>query len=335
MSIKNKPIAVLGSGSWGTALAVHLARNDQKVRLWGWDKDEVKELKINRSNETYLPKVLFPESLTVHDDLNEVLNGMQDVLIVVPSHAFRSTLQSVVPLLEKDARVAWATKGLDPESGKLLTDVAKEELGSDVELAVLAGPSFAKEVGAAMPTAVTIAGSDEKFVSDLSERFMSKEFRVYQSDDMIGVQLGGVVKNVLAIAAGISDGLGYGANARAALITRGLAEMMRLGAEMGAKDSTFTGLAGVGDLILTCTDNQSRNRRFGLAMAEGCSVEEAIEKVGQVVEGARNAAEVRMLSSQFGIEMPITESVYRMIEGEITPLAAVNELLARTAKREV
>jgi len=334
MTIKNSPIAVLGAGSWGTALAVHLARNNQETHLWGWKKEEVAKLKSARCNDLYLPGVAFPESLSVTDNLSEALDNVSDVLVVVPSYGFRSCLKLIAPLLIPNARVSWATKGLDSETGKLLSEVAREELGDAIHLAVLAGPSFAKEVGADLPTAVTIAATDEQFSADLSDRFTGKTFRVYRSDDLVGVQLGGVVKNVLAVAAGISDGLGYGANARAALITRGLTEMIRLGLAAGAKQNTFTGLAGVGDLVLTCTDNQSRNRRFGLALAEGQTIDEAKKTVGQVVEGARNAGEVRMMAERLNVEMPITDAVYRLLQGEINAKNAVDELLSRTPKSE-
>lgn len=330
----NADIAVIGAGSWGTALAIHLARNNQVVHLWGKEPNQMQAMQIARCNEFYLPDVKFPEKLQPKIKLQDALQNVSDVLIVVPSHAFRSTLQEIKPFITKQTRIVWATKGVDPASHHLLHEVAKEIL-NEIPVAILSGPNFAKEVANNSPTATTIASQDKNFLKDLVTRFHSKNFRVYTSDDVAGVELGGAMKNVLAIAVGIVDGLNLGANARAALITRGLAEVMRLGAALGGKQETFTGLSGVGDLVLSCTDNQSRNRRFGLALGAGKPREIAENEIGQVVEGVRTAKEIFHLAQQYKVEIPICEQVYRLIYENISPQEALNNLLSREPKIEI
>jgi len=334
MPTSDSPILILGAGSWGTALAVHLSGNGVATHLWGWDPEQIKLMEKTRCNSQYLPDIIFPESLKLFSDLENAFEGVNDILIVVPSDAFRSVVESILPYLSKNSRVAWASKGLEPGTGKLLHEVAEDVLGKEIPLAMLAGPSFSKEVASGIPTAVTIASSSEQYAHEFGELISSSTFRTYFSYDIIGVQLGGAVKNVLAIAAGISDGLGYGANTRAALITRGLAEMVRLGVAMGAKESTFMGLAGVGDLILTCTDNQSRNRRFGVAVGEGKNPAEAEKNIGQVVEGIRNAEDVFRLAKKLKINMPITEGIVHILHDELNPQTVVDELLSRELKEE-
>lgn len=329
----NADIAVIGAGSWGTALAIHLARNNQVVHLWGKEPNQMQAMQIARCNEYYLPDIKFPEKLQPKIKLLDALQNVSDILIVVPSHAFRSTLQEIKPFITKQTRIVWATKGVDPASHHLLHEVAKEIL-NEIPVAVISGPNFAKEVANNSPTATTIASQDKNFLKDLVTRFHSKNFRVYTSDDVAGVELGGAMKNVLAIAVGIVDGLNLGANARAALITRGLAEVMRLGAALGGKQETFTGLSGVGDLVLSCTDNQSRNRRFGLALGAGKSREIAENEIGQVVEGVRTAKEIFHLAKHHKVEIPICEQVYRLIYENISPQEAMNNLLSREPKIE-
>jgi glycerol-3-phosphate dehydrogenase (NAD(P)+) len=254
---------------------------------------------------------------------------------VVPSHVFADVLKQIKPFLRKDSRVAWATKGLDPTSGSLLQDVARDILGDQIPLAVLSGPTFAKELAMGLPTAISLASTDGDFATDLADLVhCDRSFRVYLNDDMIGLQLGGAVKNVIAIGAGLADGLGFGANARTALITRGLVELQRLGVALGAKQETFMGMAGLGDLVLTCTDNQSRNRRFGLALGRGQDVQAAMTDIGQVVEGYRNAAEVHQLAARYSVEMPICEQVYQVLyQGKNAKEAAI-ALLSRDRKAE-
>jgi glycerol-3-phosphate dehydrogenase (NAD(P)+) len=291
-------------------------------------------LRRDGENREFLPGHPFPEQLQLHHRLEPVLDGVRDLLLVVPSHAFRAVLQTVRPLLPEGARVAWASKGFDEGSGLLLHEVAAQELPPDTPLAVASGPTFAGEVAAGLPTAITVAASEEGFGDDLRARLHGGSFRVYTHSDLLGLSLGGSVKNVLAIAAGISDGLGFGANARAALITRGLAEMMRLGEAMGARRETLMGLGGLGDLVLTCTDDQSRNRRLGLALGRDVAMEEAERAIGQVVEGVRTAREVRRRAMSVAVEMPICEQTYRVLYEGLDPREAVANLFAREPKAE-
>ncbi|MDT0582360.1 NAD(P)H-dependent glycerol-3-phosphate dehydrogenase [Brumicola blandensis] len=328
-------VAVLGAGSYGTALAFVLARNAVPTLLWGRSEKHIAQMQQSRSNEKYLPSAVFPADLDLTADLYEAVSSAFDILVVVPSHAFRETLETIQPFLNDHHRVIWATKGLEPGTGRILQDVAREVLGDKIPLAVVSGPTFAKEMVAGLPTAITLSSADAELGESFSQKLhCSKGFRVYKNDDLIGVQLGGAVKNVIAIGAGLADGLGFGANARTALITRGLAEMTRLGLAIGAKQETFMGMAGLGDLVLTCTDNQSRNRRFGLALGQGLTVEDAIESIGQVVEGYRNTDEVRLLSAQHDIEMPICEQIYQVLyQGKSAKDAAV-ALLSREQTQE-
>ncbi|WP_394171972.1 NAD(P)H-dependent glycerol-3-phosphate dehydrogenase [Thalassotalea litorea] len=333
--IDKADISVIGAGSYGTALAFCLARNGQTTLLWGRNAEHVAAMQESRSNEAYLPGFSFPEALQPETDLEKVVAASDILLIVVPSHAFREMLLQIKPMLVPGVKIAWATKGLDPVQGRLLQDVAREILGDDVPLAVLSGPTFAKEMAAGMPTAISLSSENKEFSDCLANRLhCQSSFRVYQNSDFIGVQLGGAVKNVIAIGAGIADGIGFGANARTALITRGLAEMSRLGVKLGANPATFMGMAGLGDLVLTCTDNQSRNRRFGLALGAGESVEGAQQKIGQVVEGYRNTKEVFMLAKRENVEMPIVEQIYQVLyEGKPAADAAL-QLLGRNPTSE-
>jgi glycerol-3-phosphate dehydrogenase (NAD(P)+) len=314
---------------------VQFARVGRDVRLGGVVELDLLEAMVgDRENKRYLPDVTFPDNLTVCPDLDDCLNGVRDVLVVVPSHGLRDTLARIKPKLGPDSRVCWATKGFELSTGKLPHQVAAEVLGPDIPVAVLSGPTFAKEVGAGLPTAMTIASSDAEFAQDLARAISSDNFRAYTSDDIIGVEVGGAVKNALAIGAGMSDGLGFGANTRIALINRGLVELMRLGVALGAKKETFMGLAGMGDLVLTCTDDLSRNRRMGLALAAGKSVEETQREIGQVVEGVKAAKAVHEVAEKLGIEMPIVNQVYRILYEGVTPREAVEALMRRELKPE-
>ncbi|MCG9683982.1 NAD(P)H-dependent glycerol-3-phosphate dehydrogenase [Vibrio sp. Isolate23] len=332
---KEIAMTVLGAGSYGTSLAISLARNGANVVIWGHDPEHMARLESDRANHEFLPAIDFPDSLIIESDLEKAVQASRDLLVVVPSHVFGIVLNNVKPYLRPDSRICWATKGLEPETGRLLKEVAVEALGENHPMAVLSGPTFAKELAMGMPTAISVASPDKGFVSDLQEKIhCSKTFRVYANSDFTGMQLGGAVKNVIAIGAGMSDGIGFGANARTALITRGLAEMTRLGAALGAQPETFMGMAGLGDLVLTCTDNQSRNRRFGLALGQGKDVDMAQEEIGQVVEGYRNTKEVWLLSQRMGVEMPIVDQIYQVLyQGKDAHLAA-KDLLARDKKSE-
>lgn len=338
MSASHRPAAeattVLGAGSWGTALAILLARNGRPTTLWGHDAGQVEAMRRDGRNSHYLPDDPFPVSLTVEADLSRAVSASCNILVVVPSGAFRQVLAEIAPLLQPHHRVMWGTKGLEPDSRKLLHQVAAEVLGFGWPTAVLSGPTFAGEVARGLPTAITVASRDEAFARDVASLLHGEFFRAYTSIDLVGVELGGATKNVLAIAAGIADGLGFGANTRAALITRGLAELMRLGAAFGGHLETFMGLAGLGDLVLTCTDDQSRNRRAGLALGSGQTLEAALASIGQVVEGVRTAREVYALAEESGVEMPITEQVYRVLYEGRDPRRAVQVLLEREQKPE-
>lgn len=326
------PVAVLGAGSWGTALALLLARNGFQVRLWDFFPAQVAALQRDRVNSRYLPDFPLPANIDPVADLAQAIDGVADILVVVPSHAFHAQLEALRPLIQPRQRLFWATKGL--VNGRLLHEVAREILGAERRLAAVSGPSFATEVAAQLPTAVTVASPSEEYARTVAGYLHNPRFRAYTSGDMVGVGLAGSVKNVLAIAAGIADGLGFGANGRSALITRGLAEMMRLGEALGAERETFMGLAGVGDLVLTCTDNQSRNRRMGLALAQGVGQQRAAEEIGQVVEGVRTAQEVWKMAREHGVEMPITEQTYRVLYEDRAPHDAVRALLIRDQKPE-
>jgi glycerol-3-phosphate dehydrogenase (NAD(P)+) len=331
---REAPIAVLGAGSWGTALAIQLARSGRATRLWGRDGAQLRAMSQERRNARYLPGATFPESLTVSSDLPAVLHGSLDVLVSVPSHSFRALLQDIVPRLDEATRVAWATKGFELDSGKLPHQVAREVLGSERPMAVLSGPTFAKEVGAGLPTAMTVASPDAGFAHALAQGLSSHNFRAYTSTDIVGVEVGGAVKNVLAVGAGLSDGLGFGANTRIALITRGLVEMTRLGVTLGAKRETFMGLAGLGDLVLTCTDDQSRNRRFGLLLASGKTPEQALVEIGQAVEGYPAAKAVRAVARKAHVDMPICVGIYAVLYEGLPAKDLVRELMNRPIKAE-
>ncbi len=289
----------------------------------------------DRVNERYLPGAAFPDTLLASNDLQFCVEEPHDVLVSVPSHALRETLTAVKPYLQAGDRVSWASKGFELSTGKLPHQVAQEVLDPDHRTAVLSGPTFAKEVGDGLPTAMTVASEDPDYALEMAQTLTCDGFRAYTSDDIIGVEVGGAVKNVLAIGAGMSDGLGFGANTRIALITRGLVEMTRLGVALGANAATFMGLAGMGDLVLTCTDNLSRNRRMGLALAAGKSREEAQEEIQQVVEGVMASVAVRDVAQAHNVEMPICSQVYRILHEGVSPKEAVAALLSRDIGPEI
>lgn len=328
------PIVVAGAGSWGTALAILLARNGHRTVLWGHDPTHLARLAADRANRRHLPGVEFPPSLELEDELEGVLRHASDVILAVPCKALREVSHLVAVHAAPQVRISWACKGIDVETLQLPHAIVETMFGSDCPAAVISGPTFANEVAAGLPTAVVVASRDKAFAQSLASRLHGGTFRAYVGDDVIGVEVGGAVKNVLAIAAGISDGLGFGANSRAALITRGLAEMTRLGVAMGARAETFTGLAGLGDLVLTCTQDQSRNRRLGLSIATGKTVADAVAAIGQVVEGVRTAEALQRLSREQGVEMPICDQVARVLRGECAPREAVQTLLSREPKSE-
>lgn len=319
---------VIGAGSWGTALAITLARNGHSTRLWGRDENALDAIARAGTNSKYLPGHELPASLKTEPTLAKAAGAL---LLAVPSHAFAQLVEALSAIPASRSGVLWATKGLDPSSGRLLQEAAEELLPAGTPTGVLSGPSFAGEVARQLPTAVTLASKHSDFAREWAVRLTNPCFRVYTSEDVVGVQIAGAVKNVLAIAAGIADGLGFGANTRAALIARGLNELSRLGEAAGGNAATFMGLAGLGDLVLTSTDDQSRNRRLGLALATGVPARDAAASLGQVVEGIETSAQVMSLARRFGVEMPICEQVRAVVTGETTASEAVQALLARAA----
>ncbi|MDT4331976.1 NAD(P)H-dependent glycerol-3-phosphate dehydrogenase [Methylomonas sp. MS20] len=327
-------ISIFGAGSWGTALAIQAARNGSATMLWAHNPRHVADLNTDRQNRRYLPDKPFPANLAVTSNLKQAVEFSDILLISVPSHAFRDTLTAIKPMLDESPKIAWATKGFDGAEGALLSDVAADVLGHGAATAVLSGPTFAREVADDLPTALTVASISEPFAAELARILHNQRFRVYTSTDIVGVQVGGACKNVLAIAAGIADGLGFGANTRSALITRGLSEIIRLGIRLGGQPDTFMGLAGLGDLILTCTDDQSRNRRFGLALGQGKSQSQALADINQAVEGISAARLTQTLAQKHLVEMPITEQVYNVLFNQLAPLQAVQNLLGRNPKSE-
>ena len=329
-----KTIAVYGAGSWGTALALQLARAGSNVVLWDIDTTLLKNMREQRENERYIPGVPLHENITIETDLEKTCAAADLNLLVVPSHVYRQFLTQLKPFLNKDSKVAWASKGLEPDSGLLLHQVIDEVIPEVTQKAVISGPTFAVEVADGLPTAVTVAAKDEGFALQVARCLHSDKFRAYTSHDIVGVELGGALKNVLAIATGLSDGLGFGANSRAALVTRGLAEIMRLGLKIGGEKETFMGLAGLGDLVLTCTDDKSRNRRMGLNLAVGLTAEQSKEKIGQAVEGVRTAREAHLMAVKFEIECPIIEQVYKILYHDMKPMEVVQDLLSRDLRPE-
>jgi glycerol-3-phosphate dehydrogenase (NAD(P)+) len=327
-------VAVLGAGSWGTALAALLARNGHRTKVWGRNAAQVDAINTLRENTRYLPGIVLPANLQASTDLAATVCDADFILVVTPSHAFTETVQALAPHRKAGVGVSWATKGFEPGSGRFLHEVAADILGADVALAVVTGPSFAKEVTQGLPTAVTVHSEDAEFAQTVAEALHGPTFRAYTGSDMLGAELGGAMKNVLAVATGVADGMNLGLNARAGLITRGLNEMLRLNHALGGRAETLMGLAGLGDLVLTCTGDLSRNRRLGLALGKGQSIREAVASIGQVVESIQTCDEVMRLAERFGIDLPISALVRRVLHEEITPQEGLKLLLSREQKPE-
>jgi glycerol-3-phosphate dehydrogenase (NAD(P)+) len=332
--LKTPRLAVIGAGSWGTALAVLAAKNAHPVYLWGRESAQVNQMILLHENTRYLPGVVLSSKIKPTVNLASAVTNVKDIILAAPSQGFREVLAQMKPYLNAEHRLIIATKGLDPILGCFLTESTESILDHTPQLAVLSGPGFAAEVAASQPSAITLACLSDDFAQDVITLLHNSFFRVYRTTDIKGVQVGGAVKNVLAIAAGIADGLGFGANTQSALITRGLAEMVRLGTALGGCLETFLGLAGAGDLILTATNNQSRNRRFGVLVGQGMPLKEAEASIQQVVEGAHNARQVCELAAKHGVEMPIVAAVDSVLQGGISPQVAVNRLLMRAPKME-
>ena len=330
MDHHNTPIAVLGAGAWGSALAILLARNGSPVRLWDHDPKPLEKMQAERC----FLDVALPDNLLIETQLEKAVHDVRDICLVIPSYAFEKVLTCLKSLVPNDVRFVWGTKGLNPDNGEFFHHTIAHVFSDHTPVAALSGPSFAKEVVMGLPTAVSLAGNNADFLNDLVRRFHGKNFRVYINSDLIGVQLCGVVKNVMAIAVGISDGMGFGANTRCALITRGLAELSRLVVALGGKRETMMSLAGVGDLVLTSTDNQSRNRRFGLAIGQGKTAENALKEIGQSVEGYYNAKQLFQLGQKNKVSMPISEQVYKILYEHREPKTVLSELLDRQSASE-
>lgn len=328
-------VAVLGAGSWGTALASLLARNGHRTVIWGRDAEQVRAINERHENTRYLPGIPLPDSLRASTDLPATVRAADVVLVVTPSHAFGDTVRALAPHRRPGTGVAWATKGFEPGSGRFLHEVAAELLGDDVPLAVVTGPSFAKEVTQGLPTAVTVHSDDPDFAQTVAEALHGPAFRAYTGNDMLGAELGGAMKNVLAVATGVADGMHLGLNARAGLITRGLNEMLRLNQALGGRAETLMGLAGLGDLVLTCTGDLSRNRRVGMLLAQGQTLAQAVESLGHVAEGVYSARTVVQRAQTLGVDMPIAEAAVALLDGRLQPAEAVAQLMGRGPRGEL
>ncbi len=328
-------IGVIGAGAWGTALAIHLAKLHPEITLWARNSEALQEIIAHKENKRYLPGSTLPDNIIASTDFAMMVSNCTHVLVAVPSTTMRDMMQRINTHASNKLRgIIWACKGLEQNSGKFLHQVAEEELATGINTAILSGPSFAQEVGKGLPTAVTIASVDETFANEVAQLFHHPLFRTYISTDVTGVEIGGTFKNILAIAAGIIDGLQFGANARAALITRGVAEMTRFGKKLGANTDTFSGLSGIGDIVLTCTENMSRNRRFGLGLGAGKSLQQVEQEIGQVIEGKYAAKVVFDLAQKLDIELPISTQVYEVLYNNKPAREAVEELLSRSLKNE-
>jgi glycerol-3-phosphate dehydrogenase (NAD(P)+) len=339
-----KQVGVLGAGSWGTTLAVLLANKRIKTVLWARDQELAKQIRKSHENKSYLPGIELPSTLEITSDIAKAVSNKEIILFVVPSHGLREVAKQIAMALSDFSQspnlpyaLVSASKGIENRSLLTMTEIMKEVLPSRLSgrLAALSGPSFAQEVASSIPTAITIAASEHRLCIGLQDLFTTETFRVYTSLDLMGVQLGGALKNVMAIASGISDGMGFGTNTRAALITRGLAEMSRLGMRLGANPLTFAGLAGLGDLVLTCTGDLSRNRQVGLKLGQGQSIEDILKETSMIAEGVKTTISAYAMAKKYKVDMPITNQVYKVLYEGLDPKDAVNELLKRPPRQEL
>lgn len=328
-----KRIGIMGAGSWGTALAVTLAGNGHYVSMWDINQDHLKNMQKDRENKRFLPGVAFPRDVEIFENKKEVLSGADVILFSVPAQHFRSAFEDALAFLPPHVLIVNVAKGIEQKSLKRMSEIAFS-IKPDAHYVVLSGPSHAEEVGLGMPTTVAVASPQIQFAKEVQDLFMNDFLRIYTNDDVAGVELGGSLKNIIALGAGISDGLGYGDNAKAAMMTRGITEITRLGVKLGALPITFSGLSGIGDLIVTCTSMHSRNRRCGILIGEGMSPKEATEKVGMVVEGMYTTDAAYRLAKSVGVEMPITEAIYKVINADLPAKDAVGMLMARSRKHE-
>lgn len=337
IDINDVKIGVVGAGGWGTAIANLLGRKGFKIDLWAFEREVRDQIAEHRENRVFLPGFSLSNNLFPSNDIERVVSGKDLVLIVVPSHVMREMSHKIAEYVAQDAIIVSATKGIENKTHLTMSGVLKEALPkiSESHIAVLSGPSFAREVAREVPTAVTVAAKDQKVAGLVQQVFTAPHFRVYTNDDLIGVELGGAVKNVIAIAAGITDGLGLGLNTRAALITRGLTELRRLGLKLGAQPRTFTGLSGIGDLLLTCTGNLSRNYTVGRKIGEGAKLKEILSEMRMVAEGVKTSKSLYNLSCKLGVEMPIAHETYHILYDDFSPQKAVHRLMTRDLKPEL
>ena len=329
-------ISVIGSGGWGIALAILLHKNGHNLTIWSFDKKEAEELKTTRENKTKLPNILLPEDIKVTDDLKEAVNDKDILILAVPSKAIRSVSKSLKNIIKDNQIIVNVAKGLEEDTLETMTDIIEEELkGKKTQVAVLSGPSHAEEVGKGIPTTCVVSAHNKELTLYLQNIFMNPSFRVYTSPDMLGIEIGGALKNVIALAAGIADGLNYGDNTKAALITRGIKEIASLGVAMGGEQSTFYGLTGLGDLIVTCASMHSRNRRAGILLGQGKTLDETIKEVNMIVEGVYSAKSALMAAKKYNVEIPIIEQVNAVLFENKNAAEAVNELMIRDKKLEI
>ena len=329
-------ISVIGSGGWGIALAILLHKNGHNLMIWSFDKKEAKELKTTRENKTKLPNILLSDDIEVTDNLKEAVDNKDILVLAVPSKAVRSVSKSLKNIIKDNQIIVNVAKGLEEDTLKTMTDIIEEELKEkNPQVAVLSGPSHAEEVGKGIPTTCVVSAHNKELTLHLQNIFMNPSFRVYTSPDMIAIEVGGALKNVIALAAGIADGLNYGDNTKAALITRGIKEISTLGVAMGGEQSTFYGLTGLGDLIVTCASMHSRNRRAGILLGQGKTLDEAIKEVNMVVEGVYSAKSALMAAKKYNVEIPIIEQVNAVLFENKNAAEAVNELMIRDKKLEI
>ena len=330
----DRKIAVLGAGSWGTALAVTLSAKGHKVRMWDIDTAHADSMREKRENIKYLPDVKFNDNLCIAHDVEEAMHGADIVLFSAPAQHFRSALDTAIPYLKKEMVMVNVAKGIEQKSLMRMSEIAFDKV-PDARYVVISGPSHAEEVGRFMPTTVVAASKNRELSEYIQDEFMTDRFRIYTGSDIVGVELGGALKNIIALGAGISDGMGFGDNAKAAMMTRGIKEMARLGVKLGGQAETFSGLSGIGDVIVTCTSVHSRNRRCGIMIGEGVKPSEATKRVGMVVEGMYTTEAAYELAQKNNVEMPLTEQIYRVINEEIDPRDAVATLMTRQKKHEM
>ncbi|QQZ11017.1 NAD(P)H-dependent glycerol-3-phosphate dehydrogenase [Heyndrickxia vini] len=336
MTCEKEKIAVIGAGSWGTALAIVLADNEHQVHLWGHKKEQIEEINHTHTNNKYLPGIQLSESIIGFDSLETAMEEINNIVLAVPTKAIREVLGKIVEFQTKPVTIIHVSKGIEPDTLLRISEMIKEEMPKDLlkDIVVLSGPSHAEEVSLRHPTTVTVSSQNDEAAKLVQDLFMNQNFRVYTNSDIIGVEIGGALKNIIALAAGISDGLGYGDNAKAALITRGLAEIARLGTKMGAKPLTFLGLSGIGDLIVTCTSVHSRNWRAGNMLGKGMKLNEVLENMGMVVEGVRTTKAAHQLADKYDVQMPITNALYSVLFNEFNPKEAVDNLMGRLKTHE-